>query len=388
MQYQPGEYFDIDEDTTLYAVWKNTYTITYDANGGTICLEGVGGDSRYYDKEVNKGESAIIGKGIDKIIREGYTFRGWATYPGAPNAKYQNGDIYDEDTDIKLYAIWESNTYTITYYSNGGVMCPEGVGGAHTEYHDRGNKGESIVIGKVIIEITRDGYTFLGWSTDPNATTAQYQNGDIYNKNKDIFLFAVWKKQNTNAPTITVATVDSGAGKEVTIGIGIENNPGINGLSFKINYDKSKLSLTGYEDGTLSGWIVGVGAGEKAVWSNTSNSSVKGEVLKLKFTVLDSADEGTAKVEIIDLMACNDEDREIEFNIISGCVNIKNRLPGDVNGDGKVNIFDVTRLERYLAGFNVEINENNANINGDGKVNLFDLTRLKRYLAGFDVELV
>ena len=190
--------------------------------------------------------------------------------------------------------------------------------------------------------VQREGYDFIGWAKDNRATTPDYVEGDIFSEGKDIDLFAVWKKQNTNAPTITVATVDSGAGKEVTIGISIENNPGINGLSFKINYDKSKLSLTGYEDGTLSGWIVGVGAGEKAVWSNTSNSSVKGEVLKLKFTVLDSADEGTAKVEIIDLMACNDDDRELEINIISGCVNIKNRLPGDVNGDGKVNIFDVT----------------------------------------------
>ena len=386
-QYQPGEYFDIDEDTTLYAVWKNTYTITYDANGGLICLEGVGGDSRYYDEEVNKGESAIIGKGIDKIIREGYTFRGWATYPGAPNAKYQNGDIYDEDTDIELYAIWESNTYTITYYSNGGVMCPEGVGGAHTEYDDRGNKGESIVIGKVIIEITRDGYTFLGWSTDPNATTAQYQNGDIYNKDKDIYLFAVWKKQNTNVPTITVATVNGSAGKEVTVGISIENNPGIAGMTFALDYDKTRIELVGYEDSGMKGWTIGVeNAG--ASWAEIADYTDNGEILKLKFRVLDNAADGMAHIRIIELKTFNSDEKEVKTVASSGSVNVINRFPGDINDDGKVDIRDAIRLAKYLAKENVEINLSNANVNGDDKVDVRDLIRLKKYLAKMPVTLV
>ena len=378
-EYWYNEIYSENEDITLYAIWIESYSVRHDINGGTYYFNGetykVG-----HIVEKYKGCATTIAEEMSNIKRDGYTFLGWSTNPNATTAQYQSGDVYNKNVDIDLYAVWQKNapvTYTVSYNANGGSGAPA----AQTKTHD-------VALKLSTQQPTRDGYTFLGWATNSSATSAQYQPGGSYTNNAGVTLYAVWQKQNTNAPTITVATVNGSAGKEVTVGISIENNPGINGLSFKINYDKSKLSLTGYEDGTLSGWIVGVGAGEKAVWSNTSNSSVKGEVLKLKFTVLDSADEGTAKVEIIDLMACNDEDREIEFNIISGCVNIKNRLPGDVNGDGKVNIFDVTRLERYLAGFNVEINENNANINGDGKVNLFDLTRLKRYLAGFDVELV
>lgn len=61
--------------------------------------------------------------------------------------------------------------------------------------------------------------------------------------------------------------------------------------------------------------------------------------------------------------------------------------PGDINGDGVVNSKDTTRLMRYLAGWDVEVNEAALDVNGDGEVNTKDTTRLMRYLAGWDVEI-
>ncbi len=68
-------------------------------------------------------------------------------------------------------------------------------------------------------------------------------------------------------------------------------------------------------------------------------------------------------------------------------VTITDRIPGDVNGDGKVNGKDVTALSRHLAGWDVEVNELAADVNGDGVVNGKDVTLLSRYLAGWDVKL-
>ena len=62
-------------------------------------------------------------------------------------------------------------------------------------------------------------------------------------------------------------------------------------------------------------------------------------------------------------------------------------LYGDVNGDGKVNGKDATRLIQYLAGWDVKIDQSTADVNGDGKVNGKDATRLMQYLAGWDVTL-
>ncbi len=70
-------------------------------------------------------------------------------------------------------------------------------------------------------------------------------------------------------------------------------------------------------------------------------------------------------------------------------VNDQERLPGDINSDGTVDMKDSTVLRRWLAGWDVTINESNADVNGDGEVNLLDSTILRRHLANWQgVELV
>lgn len=63
---------------------------------------------------------------------------------------------------------------------------------------------------------------------------------------------------------------------------------------------------------------------------------------------------------------------------------------GDANGDGTINLKDVTELRRLLATGDVDTTEieGNPDANGDGVVNLKDVTLLRRYLAGgWGVEL-
>ena len=62
-------------------------------------------------------------------------------------------------------------------------------------------------------------------------------------------------------------------------------------------------------------------------------------------------------------------------------------LYGDANGDGVVNSRDATRILRYVAGYEVEIDLEAADANGDGTVNSRDATRILRYVAGYNVTL-
>ena len=63
-------------------------------------------------------------------------------------------------------------------------------------------------------------------------------------------------------------------------------------------------------------------------------------------------------------------------------------LPGDANGDGRVNNKDLGLIQQYLADFDVTISNMNAfDVNGDGRVNNKDLGLIQQYLADFDVEL-
>ena len=66
---------------------------------------------------------------------------------------------------------------------------------------------------------------------------------------------------------------------------------------------------------------------------------------------------------------------------------LSTHIPGDINGDGKVNNSDLTRLFQYLSDWDVEVNEAALDVNGDGKVNNKDLTRLFQYLSDWEVEI-
>lgn len=55
--------------------------------------------------------------------------------------------------------------------------------------------------------------------------------------------------------------------------------------------------------------------------------------------------------------------------------------PGDVNGDGKVNVSDVTTLVNMILGV-IPKDEEHADVNGDGKVNVSDVTALINIILG------
>ena len=60
---------------------------------------------------------------------------------------------------------------------------------------------------------------------------------------------------------------------------------------------------------------------------------------------------------------------------------VSSALLGDADGDGEVSILDATRIQRYLAGFSVRIDEKAADLNGDG-IDILDATFIQRFLAG------
>ena len=126
---------------------------------------------------------------------------------------------------------------------------------------------------------------------------------------------------------------------------------------------------------------------EKAIWIDEAADVINGNILTLKFQVLDNAPDGLAEVTVTGFKAAALDESAVKANIVAGGVTVTSRIPGDVNDDGEVDIFDCVRLKKYLAGFSVTINASNADVNGDGEVDIFDCVRLKKYLAGMSVEL-
>lgn len=98
-KYNPGGNYTANADATLYAQWTPiTYTVTYDANGGS------GAPSNQ-----TKTYGVTLTLSSTKPTRTGYNFIGWGTSKSATTATYSAGGSYTNNASITLYAIWATS---------------------------------------------------------------------------------------------------------------------------------------------------------------------------------------------------------------------------------------------------------------------------------------
>ncbi len=94
--YSAGANYTADSAATLYAVWKaNTYTIKYNANGGSGA-----------PANQTKIHGVALTLSSTKPTRTNYTFKGWGTSATATAVTYAAGASYTSNAAITLYAIW------------------------------------------------------------------------------------------------------------------------------------------------------------------------------------------------------------------------------------------------------------------------------------------
>ena len=169
--YSAGGSYTSNAATTLYAVWKIiTYTIKYDANGGSGAPSS---QTKTHDTDLTLSTT--------KPTRTGYTFQGWSTSKTATSATYSSGATYTANAAATLYAVWKAVTYTIKYDANGGSNAPASQIKTH-----------GVDLKLTSEKPTRSKHSFLGWSTSKTATTATYAAGGTYTADAGTTLYAVW----------------------------------------------------------------------------------------------------------------------------------------------------------------------------------------------------
>ena len=83
---------------------KKTYTISFDANGGT-------GNIPSQSKE--KRTDMVLTNAVPR--RYGYKFLGWSTDKNATEPEYYSGGLFTVDSNTTLYAVWEKD-YSVKIY--------------------------------------------------------------------------------------------------------------------------------------------------------------------------------------------------------------------------------------------------------------------------------
>ncbi len=149
---------------------NETYTITYDANGGTGTME---------PQTVKYGETFTLTK--NAFTRENYVFVNWNTVPDGNGISYDDGHTFIAISDMTLYAQWKSNTAIVTFNANGGSgeMAPQ-----------------TFTIGTPQVlsanSFTWENHEFIGWNISANGTEMScfdVQEITIY---EDVTLYAQW----------------------------------------------------------------------------------------------------------------------------------------------------------------------------------------------------
>ena len=192
--YSAGGSITISTDTTLYAVWKvNTYTITYNANGG----------SGSASQSVDYGATWTSNSGSG-FSRTGHTLQGWSlvndgeVYYGLGAAQ----GAWSTTSNLTLYAVWSIQTYTITYQPGSN-----GTGSVQTQTK---TYGVSLTLKGAIF--TRPGYTQTGWANSDGGSSAYALEGS-YTTNAALTLYPVWTANashtvyfNANGGTVSTSS--------------------------------------------------------------------------------------------------------------------------------------------------------------------------------------
>lgn len=163
-KYYPGNTISLSGNTTLYAYWeRTTYTITYNANGGTGAPSA---QTKTY------GTDLVLS--TTRPTRSGYDFVNW--FDGTDY--YYPGGTYTANSPATLYAQWQIKTYTVSYNANGGSGAPS----AQTKTH-----GVDLTLSSTVP--IRSGYDFVNWFDG----TDYYSPGGTYTANSPASLYAQWR---------------------------------------------------------------------------------------------------------------------------------------------------------------------------------------------------
>lgn len=191
---------------TLYAYYKNLYTVTFDSNSGSYVSSISVEDGNKFTKPTNP-------------TRSGYKFKGWYSN-STLTTEYtfdNNGNSSSTVTsNLKLYAKW-TKVHTVTFVTNGGSTV-------ESQLVEDGNK----VTEKTT---TRKYYNFEGWYSNI------YTSGNTYNFNNsvtsDLTLYAKWSYDQNCLLKIVYKFDESG----------IDNPDGLNFIKDNLQLDMTNENM-------------------------------------------------------------------------------------------------------------------------------------------------
>ena len=376
---------------------------TYRANWKAICIVNFEDEEGKVIKEMSRPKGETYGE-LPKLQKKGFTFMGWYT-------QKTGGEKVMEDmivnSDVILYARWKANEYTVEYNGNGAT------GGSTVSSNHIYDEAKKLTANgyirkyEVIYNYNGNGkedeketviYNFKEWNTLRDGTGTSYKDEEIIKNLTDkmdekIILYAVWDNVSVNLPIpVKEGNIFKGWYNEEgeKIGEGGEEYIPTGDITLYAYWDDIKpittMDITKFND---KEYII---IKEKVINENEIQSYTVNDLLTEENfpntnyieKVYDSKGQELTKQDVIGSGArveiLNNSNETVSSYILI--------LKGDIDGNGVVDIYDITLLIELrfennnktwtdvskIAGWCAEDN-NRAN----GIPNLYDITRLIEY---------
>ena len=209
---------------TLFAIWTQSpsHQLAFNPNGGSGTMS---------NQAFREGLPALLAS--NEFTREGYSFDGWSDSPSGSVLYADNGEFTIGSADMTLYALWNPNTYSISFDKND----PE-VSGSMENQQMEFDSSSALSVNV----FTKAGWSFAGWSTTPSGSV-QYVDGGEYTMGSDnVVLYAQW---TANLYVITFEKNDADAIGSMSIqSIACDSSSALNSCEFS----KTGWSFLGWAD--------------------------------------------------------------------------------------------------------------------------------------------
>lgn len=169
--YKPSKDVNpVDVSKTLTG--KQSLVASYEADPVRIEIDANGGVGGSSSQTVQKGKTVTL----EAPTKEGHLFTGWKDEKGNSYPAGADGKVnITVNEDMKLTAVWEARTFTVTYVLLDGKTRTETAA-----------YGQNVTLG----EEPRTGYTFVGWKDGEK----MYHAGETITVTEDMTLTAEWEK--------------------------------------------------------------------------------------------------------------------------------------------------------------------------------------------------
>ena len=187
---------------TITQVFRQTYSVTYKANGGTgDDLEVTG-----YDYNTTVTVKANEGEGNPNFTKVGYTFQNWNTNAGGTGTTYIPNDnehnTFNITANTNLFAQWQANTYDLhtAAMTNGSVSFKVNNAAATTA-----QTGQTVTL--VVTPSTNYGLASLTVTNETTSATVTVTNNTFTMPASDIIVSATFKPVVTDIMTLATTGV-------------------------------------------------------------------------------------------------------------------------------------------------------------------------------------